>query len=130
LRVVDLGAEGCAERMVSIVVYLPRLPGATLVLVEFGNSSHDESARYVQGLLLRRERCVVDLSAFGCADPRTGIVVPDRLRVLDGRPGIVRDGGYRSYYLLIHSYCYRDVRILPFGGIGDRLMTMRPPTVI
>ena len=60
------------------------------------DAADDEPGGDVQGLLLRGERRVGGLGDLGVGDPAAELVVPDGLRVLDGGPGVLGDGGDRG----------------------------------
>ncbi len=60
------------------------------------DAADDQPGGDVQFLLLRGEGCVSGPGDRGVGDPAVQLVVPDGLRVLDGSPGVVGDGGDRG----------------------------------
>src|SRR5699024_941825 len=80
--------DGGEECVVPVQIEQGILPGRPFLLVKFRDATNDQTPRSVQGLLLRGERGERDLSDFSFADPRPGILVIDRIRVLDTRPCI------------------------------------------
>jgi hypothetical protein len=64
-----------------------------LLRVEVRDPADHEPAGHVVGLLLRSEGGERDLGDLGPRDPATGVLVVDRVGVLDGGPCVVAESG-------------------------------------
>jgi hypothetical protein len=60
--------------------------------VDVRDAAHDQPRGHLQLLRFARERSEGDFRDLGFADPALGVVVPDRVGVLDRRPRVGRDG--------------------------------------
>ena len=69
--------------------------GCLGVGVEAFDAAHDQAALDVVGFASAGERGVVDLGDLRVADQALLVVVPDRIRIRDGRPIVLADAGDR-----------------------------------
>src|SRR5665647_1558712 len=83
------------------------LPG---VGVQVGDPAHDEPPGYLVGLLLRGERGEPDLGDLRGRDPHLAGVVEDCVRVLDGLPRVIGDGGDGRFHSRVQPDSDRDLR--------------------
>ena len=99
VAVLSLGLDQLERRVGEDRVVAPDgeqlvLPGAGLA-VQVPDPADDQPRG--DGLaLLRREGRVLGLGDLGVGDPAVQLVVPDRVRVPDGGPGVLADGGDRG----------------------------------
>jgi hypothetical protein len=85
------------------------------LLVQVADAADDQPRG--DGLaFLRRERRVFGLGDLGVGDPGIQLVVPDRARVADRRPGVFGDGGDRGADAAVH----RDGDREPCAAAADR----------
>ncbi len=94
------------------------LPGRDVLGVQPFDAAHDQPGGDVLALGPGRERRVFDFGYLGFGDPPLFGLFPDRLRVLDPGPRVLRDAGDRRAHACVHLRGHRVVRP-GLGGGGD-----------
>ena len=109
------GAGG-EERVEAVQLEECALAGKFL-LVQFGAAAHDEATADVFGLFPGGECGVGDLGDFGIGNPGSGVLVVDRVRVVDRRSRRRRDGRDALAHGGIEAGGDRDVRACGECGV-------------
>src|SRR5690606_37311023 len=93
---VALGGRGGGEERVEAPQVEESLLALVLLRVQLRDAAHHQTAGDLFAGLLGGEGGIGDLGDLGPGDPPAGLLVVDRIGVLDRLPRIVADGGNRA----------------------------------